>query len=132
MAQIGNLGSLIVFEVSGDKVLTFNGMSQTVKGRWTTHAVIGNKPRSEFLGADQRSLSLNILLTVNHGVKPRTIIEKIEQAVETGTPYTFVVGGRKVGANQWVITSMSETWGEIILDGRLVQANLALTLTEYL
>lgn len=129
--QIGNLGKLIVFEVSGDKVLTFKNMTQTVKGRWTTHAIIGNKPVSEFLGAGQRIISLPIFLSVNHGVRPRSTIEKIEKAIENGTPYSFVIGGSKVGSHQWVITEMSETWDEIIKDGRLASANLTLTLAEY-
>ena len=131
MAQIGNLGKLIVFEVSNEKVLTFKNMTQTVKGRWNTHSVIGRKPVSEFLGADQRNISLDIFLTVNHGVKPLKTIDAIERAIESGTPYPFVIGGRKIGNNQWVITSMSETWGTIIRDGQLVSANLALTLSEY-
>ena len=131
MAQIGNLGKLIVFEVSSDKVLTFGKMTQSVSGRWTTHAVIQNKPKSEFLGAGQRTISLPIFLTANHGVRPRSTMEKIEEAVEKGTPLTFVIGGRKVGAHKWVITNMSETWGDIIKDGRLVSANLTLSLSEY-
>ena len=131
MAQIGNLGTLIVFEVSSDKVLTFEKMTQTIKGRWTNHEPIGNKPKPEFLGAGQRIISLPIFLSVNHGVKPRATIEKIEKAVENGTPFPFVIGGKKVGDNQWVITDMSETWGVIIKDGRLVSAHLTLNLAEY-
>ena len=131
MAQIGNLGKLIVFEVSSKKVLTFGKMTQSVKGRWTTHAIIGNKPVSEFLGAGQRTISLPIFLTVNHGVRPRKTIEQIEKAIESGTPYSFVIGGKKVGSNQWVISDMSETWDEIIQDGRLVSAHLTLNLAEY-
>ncbi len=131
MAQIGNLGKLIVFEVSSDKVLTFRNMNQTVSGRWTTHNIIGKKPKSEFLGAGQRKVSLTVFLSVNHGVRPRSTIEKIEKAVENGTPFSFVIGGKKVGSNQWVITDMSETWDEIIKDGVLVSANITLTLAEY-
>lgn len=131
MAQIGNLGKLIVFEVSSNKVLTFGKMTKTVKGRWTSHAGIGNKPIPEFLGADQGNISLPIFLTVNHGVRPRKTIEKIEKAVESGTPYPFVIGGKKVGSNQWVITDMSETWDEIIKDGKLVSAHLTINLAEY-
>ena len=131
MAQVGNLGKLIVFEVSSDKVLTFNKMTQTVKGRWTTHAPVGGKPIPEFLGPDQRGINLSIFLSVNHGIRPRTTIENIEKAVEKGTPLPFVLGGSKIGSNQWVITSMSETWDEIIMDGRLVSAHLTLTLAEY-
>lgn len=131
MAQIGNLGNLIVFEVSSKKVLTFGKMTKAVKGRWTNHAAIGNKPVSEFLGPDQGNVSLSIFLTVNHGVRPRKTIEKIENAIESGTPLSFVIGGKKIGSNRWVITDMSETWDEIIQDGILVSAHLTLNLAEY-
>lgn len=131
MAKVGNLGKLIVFEVSSDKVLTFRNMSQAISGRWTTHETINKKPKPEFLGPGQRSISLTIFLSVNHGVKPRKTMEKIEKAVEKGTPYPLVIGGKKVGSNQWVITNMSETWNEIIKDGQLVSASLSLTLAEY-
>lgn len=131
MAQIGNLGKLITFEVSSRKVLTFGKMTQSVKGRWTTHEIIGNKPVPEFLGPGQRTIALPVFLTVNHGVRPRNTIEIIEKAIENGTPFSFVIGGRKVGSNQWVITDMSETWDEIIKDGKLVSAHLTLNLSEY-
>lgn len=131
MAQIGNLGSLIVFEVSGHKVLTFNKLQRTVKGRWATHAVIGEKPVSEFLGADRQSITLQIFVTVMHGVNPKKTLEAMEKAAESGTPFSFVLGGKKIGSNQWIIESISETWGEIIDDGKLLSAHLSLTLAEY-
>lgn len=131
MAKIGNLGKLIVFEVSSDKVLTFNKLTQTVKGRWTSHAVIGGKPVSEFLGADLRTITIPIYLSVLHGVRPRATLEKIEKAVEKGTPYPLAIGGKKVGNYKWKITQISETWNEVIKDGRLVSANLNITLEEY-
>lgn len=131
MAKIGNLGKLIVFEVSDQKVLTFRNMMKKVSGRWTTHSAIGKKPVSEFLGPGQGAISLDIYLTVNHGVKPRSTIKKIEKAIESGTPYLFVIGGEQVGSHQWVITDMSETWNDIIMDGRLASTNLTLNLAEY-
>lgn len=79
MAQIGNLGKLIVFEVSADKVLTFSSFQQTVKGRWTAHSRIKKKPVYEFLGADTRSVALKINLNSTLGVKPRTVLSKIEK-----------------------------------------------------
>ena len=132
MARIGNLGSLIVFEVSSRKVLTFKSLTQTVKGRWTSHAVIGGKPISEFLGADVRTITLPVYLSVNHGIRPRKTMERIEYAVEHGVPYPLIIGGHKVGNYQWKITQMSEAWGEVIKDGRLASANLTLTLEEYI
>lgn len=131
MGKIGNLGNLIVFEVNSSKVLTFDGLTQTVKGRWAVHNPIKRKPYPEFLGPDQRSMTFSIFLSVMHGVKPRQTIEKIEDAIENGTPYSLVIGGKKVGRNQWVITDMSETWKEIIQDGCLVSAHLSINIAEY-
>lgn len=131
MAQIGNLGDLIVFEVNSNKVLTFDKLQRTVKGRWTTHAVIGGKPIPEYLGPDRQSITIQIFITVMHGVNPRSTIERMEKAAENGTPFSFVLGGKKIGSNQWVIESISETWGEIIDNGKLLSAHLNLTLSEY-
>ena len=131
MGMIGNLGSLIVFSVNARRVLTFSGMTQSVKGRWAVQEPILGKPCPEFLGPGQRMLSLSIYLSAMHGVRPRKTMERIEKAVEEGTPHTLVIGGKKVGATQWVITDMGESWGEIIKGGRLVSANLTLNLAEY-
>lgn len=128
---VGNLGKLITFEVSSRKVLTFDQMQRSVKGRWATHDVIGGKVKSEFLGADVASITLPIYLSAMHGVRPRRTIELINDAIESGQYFTFVVGGHAVGRYQWRITSSSETWDKVILDGILVEAKLTLTLEEY-
>ena len=131
MGNIGNLGKLIVFEVSTNKVLTFSEMKQSVKGRWTVQTPISGKPYPEFLGPDQRTISLSVYLSTMHGTKPRKTMELIEQAIESGTPYNLVIGGKKVGDNQWVITDMGESWEKIMNDGKLVSAKLTLNLAEY-
>lgn len=131
MGKIGNLGKLIVFEVSANRVLTFDGLTQSVKGRWTVQNPILGKPYPEFLGPGQRTISLSIYLSAMHGVKPRKTMERIEKAIEQGTPYKLVIGGKKVGSNKWVITDMSESWGEIIRGGKLAAASLTLNLAEY-
>lgn len=131
MAQIGNLGKLIVFQVSSKKVLTFSRMQQTVRGRWTSHNSIKHKPVNEFLGPELRSVSMQIKLSTALGVKPMTILKKIESAVEKGKAYTLVIGGEKIGANQWIITDMSESWEVVYSEGELASCSLTLTLLEY-
>lgn len=131
MAEIGNLGELITFQVSSKKVLTFHDMQRTSRGRWASHEIIGKKARSQFLGPDLQQITLPIFLSSMHRVKPRKTIDRILKAIEKGTPYTFVIGGKKVGKYQWVVENMSDTWNEIIEDGRLVAANVTLTLREY-
>lgn len=133
---IGSLGSLITFKVNTDKkgninVLTFDRLSQKISGRYSDHNIIGNKPKTEFLGPGLRTLSFNIMLSAMHGVRPRKTMEAIESAVESGTAYTFTVGGTKVGKNKWVITDMSESWNTIYNKGELVEATLSISLKEY-
>lgn len=131
MAQIGNLGSLITFEVSSDKILTFSNMQRTVSGRWAQHEVIAGKPVSEYLGPNQQKVTIQIFITAAHRINPRKTIEALEEAAEKGTPFTFVIGGKKVGSNRWIVENVSESWGEIIDNGRLLSAHLTLTLAEY-
>lgn len=131
MAQIGNLGNLIVFEVSDKTVLTFRNLKRTTSGRWAVHNVIGGVPVSEFQGPGQDKVIFEIHLSAMHGVKPRKTIDRIRKAIRSGTPYLFVVGGQKIGENQWVISDMSEAWNTVIQDGHLASANLTLNLSEY-
>ena len=49
-ARIGHIGKTVVFETNDKKILTFSKMQRTVKGRWTSHARVGEKPKSQFLG----------------------------------------------------------------------------------
>lgn len=132
MAHIGNLGKTIVFATSDKKILNFNNFKQTVNGRWGTHERIQKKPLSEFLGADLRQITFNITLNAVHGVKPRAILSKIEKMVENGTVETLVIGGKKVGNNKWKMTSISETWDNVLNKGELVKASLSISLEEYL
>lgn len=131
MAEIGNLGRSIVFSTSDAKILTFTDLKQTVSGRWATHERIQKKAQSEFLGADLRSITFKITLSAMHGVKPRKTLEIMEAMVENGTVEALVIGGVKVGANRWKMTSISETWDTIMNKGELSQATVSITLEEY-
>lgn len=130
--KIGNLGKLIVFRVSDKKILTFNGFQQEVSGRWSEHKRIMKKPLLEFNGAENRQISFTMEINALHGYKPRKVLKKIEKAVEKGTPYKLVIGGKKVGNNYWVIKSMTETWNHVYSKGELVSAELKISLMEYL
>ena len=112
-------------------MLTFNDMARKVSGRWAVHELIKGKPKSEFLGADLQEVSLKILLSSALGVKPRKTLDRIRKAIEKGERFTFVLGGKPVSKNKWVIVEASEEWDIILSKGELVQAKLDLTLKEY-
>ena len=72
--MIGTLGRKIIFEVSDNRVLTFESMSREVSGRWTEHEVLGVKPKAEFLGPGLQTISLTIHLSAAPAVpSPLTV-----------------------------------------------------------
>ncbi|MDO4285167.1 MAG: phage tail protein [Eubacteriales bacterium] len=132
MGQIGNWGTTISFETSDQRILTFSDFSVKVAGNWSSHNVIGQKARSEFGGAALRTLTFTILLSASLGVRPRTMLERIEDAVEHGEVGYLVIGGRMVGRHRWKCTQMSETWDTVYAGGELASAKASLSMEEYL
>ena len=126
MAQIGNFGSMITFEVSANRMLPLTDMKRTVSGRWKKHNIIGSSPRSEFQGADTDETTVTIILSAEHGIRPRQMIERLEAAAKSGVVDDLVIGNSKV-----YISSMSEEWDCIWNRGELVKATINITFSEY-
>ena len=121
---IGTLGRKIVFEVSDDRVFTFSEMTREVTSRWTNHEPQGVKPKPEFLGAGLQTASLTITLSATLGVRPRDVLEAIENMVENGTAETL-------GSNPFRLTGSSEAWNTVYNRGELARATLTISLEEY-
>lgn len=128
---IGTLGSKIVFEVSDETALILQEMTREISGRWAIHETMGAKPKAEFLGPGLQSVTLPIYLSAGLGVRPRTVLERVEGMVEAGTAEYLVIGNRPVGGNPFRLTGSSETWNTIFNRGELAKATLSITLEEY-
>lgn len=128
---IGTLGRNVVFEVSDDRVFTFSELTREVTSRWTNHEPQGVKPKPEFLGAGLQTASLTITLSTTLGVRPRDVLEAIENMVENGTAETLVIGNRPVGSNPFRLTGSSEAWNTVYNRGELARATLTISLEEY-
>lgn len=128
---IGTLGRNVVFEVSDDRVFTFSELTREVTSRWTNHEPQGIKPKPEFLGAGLQTASLTITLSATLGVRPRDVLEAIENMVENGTAETLVIGNRPVGSNPFRLTGSSEAWNTVYNRGELARATLTISLEEY-
>lgn len=128
---IGTLGNKIVFQVSDETALVLQEMTREISGRWAIHETMGAKPKAEFLGPGLQSVTLPIYLSAGLGVRPRSVLEAVEDMVETGTAEYFIIGNRPVGKNPFRLTGSSETWSTIFSRGELVKAALSITLEEY-
>lgn len=132
MNLIGTWGRSIVFRVSRRNVFTFENFSRTVNAKWTSHnSVNGGKPAREFQGTDSEQCTMKITISAALGVNVHNVIKSIENAVRTGQANYLIIGGRRIGFNKYNITKVSEKWDVIYKKGRLYQASLNLTFTEY-
>lgn len=129
--MVGSLGHRIIFTVSDKQVLTFSNMTRETAGRWATHEAMGVKPRAEFLGPDCQKVSFDITLSVSLGVRPRHVLEAIEDMVESGDAEYLIIGSRPIGRHPFRITGSSETWDTVYSGGELAKAKVSLTLEEY-
>ena len=131
MAQIGNFGKLITFEISSEKMLALKDLKRTVAGRWKKHEIVGAAPRSEFQGPDLDETTVTAILSAEHGVKPRATIERLEAAARSGEVDYLIIGGKRVGTGKVYISSISEEWDTIWNKGELVKATINITFAEY-
>ena len=131
MAQIGNFGKLITFEVSSEKMLALKDLKRTVAGRWKKHEIVGAAPGSEFQGPDLDETTVTAILSAEHGVKPRATIERLEAAARSGEVDYLIIGGKRVGTGKVYISSISEEWDTIWNKGELVKATINITFAEY-
>lgn len=129
---IGSWGTSLVFSTSDEKILTFNRFSHAVSSVWTGHSRVGKKDRSEFIRPGLQTVSFQMVLNANLGVRPRTMLDILNKAVEQGEVNILVIGGKRVGVNLWKIKNISEAWDVVLQQGELVKATVQVSMEEYL
>lgn len=127
---IGNFGS-IVFETSDRKIMTPRGINQTVGSSWAVHDTIGGKQKTEYTGKNLRTFSFEITLSAELGVRPRKMLQQLEELAEGREVFPLVIGGKPVGENMWRLVSISEEWNTVLNQGELISATVSLSLEEY-
>lgn len=120
-----------MFEVSINKVHTFEGFVRSGSGRWVVHDIINQKPLAEFLGPGQEEISFSIRLDINMGVSPEVELQRLREIRDTGKVSELIIGGKLVTKNLWLLESMSEQQKVFSGAGKLVVASVNLTLKEY-
>lgn len=128
--MIGTFGD-VPFEVSDRKVLTPAAFKRDVSSRWTTHTMSSGKPRVEYQGPDLMSVSFDITLRADLGIKPREMLDKLAAMAESSEVYDLVIGGRPVAPCSWRLTQVSESWERMYSGGELFSAKVSLSLEEY-
>ena len=131
MGMIGSFGE-VVFEVSSEKVRTFDNFSRSGSGRWVNHDIISLKPMPEFIGPGQEEISFLVRLDTALGVDPRSELQKLRNMRDAGEVSVLIIGGEPITNNLWALESISEKHKTFSGSGYLIKADAELVLKEYL
>lgn len=127
---LGSLGD-IVFEVSSREVVTFDGLKRNTKARYGNHEIIGQKPLLEYLGPDGEEISFSMKFSTSWGVDPTEQANKLRELCEKGEAMYLIIGNQTIGANMWVIESVSEAMTTVDNMGRVIVSEVDVSLKEY-
>lgn len=127
---IGSLGK-VVFETSEKKIRTFFDLKRSASARIGTHDLIGKKPILEFVGPGLEQISMNVRLDVSLGLNPADELKVLREMRDKGEIVKFILNGEPVTENYWLIEQISEDHKQIDNKGRLLIADLSITMKEY-
>ena len=79
-------------------------------------------------GPELQMASFEIVLDAGLGVRPKRLLESLEEMTESGTAEDLVLGRRRMGKNPWVITKCSQAYDLVLRRGEIYRATVSLTL----
>lgn len=128
MALGGFSGKL--FEVSSNKVYTFDDYGKSFTLNTESQEVDGDKPSTYIKGKGLQNPSISIKLRQTQNVNVETEVEDWGKICEAGTPYMLFLGNNPVAANKFLLmkVDISDT---NYFGGKLIKATLKLDFEEY-
>lgn len=120
-----------VFTVSDKKIFTPSNLKGTTGGDWATHEINGGKARSQYMGPKLKSYTFDILLRAQDGASPRQTLNYLQSCAEAGKADIFIIGPMPLSYLPFRITEISDEWDAVILNGKLIECKVSLTIEEY-
>lgn len=130
MSKIGSLGS-VVFVVSPEAIRTFQEFTRSSAGRWAKHDIIGQQPKTQFLGPGLDTISFTMWFDARFKLNPRKELDKLKEIERAGKALPLVIGGKGIGTGLWIITGLNQSWTKIDNAGNVLHATAAVSLEEY-
>jgi len=125
--QIGSFGT-IVFKCSDQEVLTFKGFKRKRSANFVEHAVLDKKAKLQPVGVSLQIVNFTVQLNANF-TNPEARLSEFWDAQESCEPRNLVVGGKNFG--KFVIPEIEELRKDLGANGKLINAELQLSLKEY-
>ncbi len=128
--MIGRFGSLR-FNVSYNKILTFDDMRLTSALKLTEHDVPGWKGRVEVTGEELDEVTLHIILMASEGVRPRSKYQTIRSMMRNREAQYLIIGNKAVMDRRCIISKIESEWKDILNQGKVARIELDVTFKEY-
>lgn len=120
-----------VFEVSSDKIHTFDDLQFGTGLETEKQDNPGAKPKTYIKGPGLNTLSIKIKASVDMGLDPRAEIGSWMMLKDTKKPYPFIIGGKPFGSARWLLTDVQVADTKIDNEGKFLEASLSLSFEEY-
>lgn len=127
---IGTLGD-ITFNVSRERVQTFEDFNIESSARIATHENLQNKPIVEFIGPGLDKVSLKMNWSISCKLNPAKEIKGLVEKKEKGEVVSFFLGGKPVGKGKYLIESISRLNRVIDNRGNILSMEITINLIEY-
>lgn len=129
--MIASFGSLVFTRDFLSGGIPIGEFSQTMSLSVDTKEQTSGKPLSTIKGAELEQMEISLQINRYSGIVPEEFIETLRSFVEEGTPSPFILAGKPVGKNNWVLTGVSISDVVLGKKGKILSAAAALTFQEY-
>lgn len=129
--KVGSLGK-IIFQVSEETIQTLRSAKWTKSADYSTHKRHGGTTLNEFICSGADGFSFALRLSAFLGVDVGDQMDLIHKYIANGIELRLIIGKKSYGRYKWVITKVSVTMEYYDKRGNLTQADLQITLSEYL
>ena len=121
----------LVFEVSTERVLTYDGYKRDSKARYARHELINQTSVLEYLGRDLEEITFTMAFTVSLGVDPAIETSKVRKLCLDGVADYLILGNMIAGENLWVIESVGEEKKAVDNLGKTIVSSVNVKMIEY-
>lgn len=121
----------LVFEVSTEKVLTYDEYKRESKARYARHELINQTSVLEYLGRDLEEITFTMMFTVSLGINPAEETSKVRKLCLDGVADYLILGNTVVGENLWTIESVSEAKKAVDHFGKTIVSSVEVKMVEY-
>lgn len=121
----------LVFEVSTERVLTYDSYKRDSKARYARHELINQTSVLEYLGRDLEEITFTMMFTVSLGVDPAIETSKVRKLCLDGVADYLILGNMIAGENLWVIESVGEEKKAVDNLGKTIVSSVNVKMVEY-